>query len=163
MHNLTDGASVAVSIPAGSTLKLRGSGVLTFGPGLQSGQSHGIGGQASVGPFGAAVSAYLTGASGLRWQVYNIGSVATVSSAYTADPEDGGATLLFPASATMTFNAGSMADDWNCIVRSASAATASIASDGVFQLNGGTSTLTRAAQSFAIFKDGTNSVTVSGS
>lgn len=147
MNVLSNGASVAVTVPAGSTLKARGAGLVTFGPGAMSGQSIGVNGPSAIGPLSAAATVYLTGSLGMRWGVYNGQQAVQAIGAYVLDPEDNGQTIECTTTLTITTNKGltTCCPDFGAVV--IPSGTTSFASDGVALLNGATTTLTRAAAS----------------
>ena len=65
---LTDGGSVAVSLAKGWVIRATGSGLATFGPGPMNGQTRGLDGNSTVGPFDYAVTVYLTGRQSLAYE-----------------------------------------------------------------------------------------------
>ena len=79
--SLADGASVAVSLTQGWVIKTTGAGLATFGPGPLNGQTRGLDGKATVGPFGYAVTVYLTGRLSLAYEASDPTDIGTLTTA----------------------------------------------------------------------------------
>jgi len=150
MNTLGNGVSASATIPAGSVLKTRGTGLVTLDrPGAAPFGMSGVGG--AIGPFDSPVTARLTGGSGFSWAVFNGQKAVLAVGAYQLDPEDDQAVIECTTTLTITAKQGltSIVPDFACVV--IPNGTTSVASDGVALLNGATTTLTRTAASNAMF------------